>query len=39
MEIYLDKLDNVTQIKYQEFNEKVKELLELYKKKIPKIMF
>lgn len=33
MEIYLDKLDNVTQIKYQEFNEKVKELLELYKKK------
>lgn len=30
MEIYLDKLDSITQTKYQEFKEKVKELLAFY---------
>lgn len=30
MEIYLDKLDSITQTKYQEFKEKVEELLAFY---------
>ncbi len=30
MEIYLDKLDSITQTKYQEFKEKVEELLTFY---------
>ena len=30
MEIYLDKLDSITQTKYQEFKEKVQELLATY---------
>ena len=30
MEIYLDKLDSITQTKYQEFKEKVQELLITY---------
>lgn len=30
MEIYLDKLDGITQTKYQEFKEKVEELLAFY---------
>ena len=30
MEIYLDKLDGITQTKYQEFKEKVEELLSFY---------
>ena len=30
MEIYLDKLDSITQTKYKEFKEKVQELLTTY---------
>lgn len=32
MDIYLDKLDIITQNKYQEFKEKVEELLAFYQK-------
>lgn len=35
MEIYLDKLDSITQTKYQEFKEKVEELLAFYQKTDP----
>lgn len=35
MEIYLDKLDSITQTKYQEFKEKVEELLTFYQKTDP----
>lgn len=36
MEIYLDKLDSITQTKYQEFKEKVEELLAFYQETDPK---
>lgn len=35
MEIYLDKLDSITQTKYQEFKEKVEELLTFYQETNP----
>lgn len=35
MEIYLDKLDSITQTKYQEFKEKVEELLAFYQETDP----
>ena len=35
MEIYLDKLDSITQTKYQEFKEKVEELLTFYQETDP----
>lgn len=35
MEIYLDKLDSITQTKYQEFKEKVEELLAFYQETGP----
>ncbi len=35
MEIYIDKLDSITQTKYQEFKEKVEELLAFYQETDP----